>query len=72
MVYYLKREHSKVVSDFRNHIVKMFKLYGEKEKTAMFLFPVRIDSQYNHELLTVINYEVMDSMEQSFPFHRIV
>ncbi|EEZ92600.1 MAG: hypothetical protein BJBARM4_0817 [Candidatus Parvarchaeum acidiphilum ARMAN-4] len=35
------------------------------------LFPVRIDSQYNHEPLTVINYEVMDSIEQGNLFGRL-
>ena len=32
--YYLKKEHAKVVSDFKDHIVKMFRLYGENEKAA--------------------------------------
>ncbi|MGC8533786.1 MAG: M13 family metallopeptidase [Candidatus Parvarchaeum sp.] len=32
--YYLKKEHAKAVSDFKNHIVKMFKLYGEKDGKA--------------------------------------
>jgi len=32
--YYLKKEHFKVILDFKKHIVKMFRLYGEDEKTA--------------------------------------
>ena len=51
--YYLKREHSKVVSDFRNHIVKMFKLYGEKEKTA---------KEYCNSILKIENYLAESSL----------
>jgi putative endopeptidase len=34
--YYLKREHSKVLLDYKKHIIKMFKIYGEDNKTASF------------------------------------
>ena len=45
--YYLRREHSKVVSDFKDHIVKMFRLYGENEKTA---------KEYCDSILKIENY----------------
>ena len=45
--YYLKKEHAKVIEDFKNHIVKMFKLYGENEKTG---------GSYRDSILKIENY----------------
>ena len=45
--YYLKKEHAKVISDFKEHIVKMFRLYGENEKTA---------KDYCDSILKIENY----------------
>ncbi|MCL4397301.1 M13 family metallopeptidase, partial [Candidatus Parvarchaeota archaeon] len=45
--YYLKKEHAKVISDFKNHIVKMFVLYGENGKTA---------GSYCDSILKIENY----------------
>ena len=45
--YYLKEEHAKVISDFKDHIVKMFRLYGENEKMA---------KDYCDSILKIENY----------------
>ena len=34
--YYLKKENSLILSAFKSHIIKMFRLYGEEDSTASF------------------------------------
>ncbi len=45
--YYLKREHSKVLLDYKKHISKMFRLYGEDNHTASF---------YSNSIFKIENY----------------